>query len=583
MSQQYSSIRTVPEHSVSFMAAISGGKSVIFRDYLFLTGEGWLIAVGYPFGSPHDAREFFAALTDMAEKTQAGDYWAIAPEMPQELQPHVDETDVYYVLPVHFPVPAKVRGPVRKAANSLTVDEGKVFTAAHRRLWAEFLRRKDFKPHVHELFARTASMLAAPGTDVRLLNAWDAGGDLAACCVMDYSPQEFSSYIIGAHSRENYTPHATDLLFAMMLENARKSGKRYIHLGLGVNDGIRRFKEKWGAVKTLPYQAASWKKQNLQAQGRKVKDSRADFLNFSLSALGVGRYGARHQEERESLSDQRDFAMLWKLEKNGKTSWIGGTAHIFRYSFAPSFRNLFQQADTVLFEGPLDAASLEAVTRHGSTLGAGPRLADCLAEQEIQRLERVVRGPEGKLARFLNMAWEKPLDVRRVLAEHRPWSVFFTLYYAFLERNGWRHSVDLEAWEIARSMNRHMVAMESIPDQIASLESVPLERILRFLRCPETWGRKMRQSLRAYLAGDLEKMLGTGTEFPTRTERVISMRDHLFLKVMRPYIERGRAVVLVGTAHMLNLEKMLREDGFRVSKVYPSLLHKIRARMQRMG
>ena len=132
-------------------------------------------------------------------------------------------------------------------------------------------------------------------------------------------------------------------------------------------------------------------------------------------------------------------------------------------------------------------------------------------------------------------------------------------------------------------MNRHIVAMESIPDQIASLESVPLERILRFLRCPETWGRKMRQSLRAYLAGDLEKMLGTGTEFPTRTERVISMRDHLFLKVMRPYIERGRAVVLVGTAHMLNLEKMLREDGFRVSKVYPSLLHKIRARMQRMG
>jgi hypothetical protein len=30
-------------------------------------------------------------------------------------------------------------------------------------------------------------------------------------------------------------------------------GKGYIHLGLGVNSGIRRFKEKWGARPTRSY------------------------------------------------------------------------------------------------------------------------------------------------------------------------------------------------------------------------------------------------------------------------------------------------------------------------------------------
>jgi hypothetical protein len=30
--------------------------------------------------------------------------------------------------------------------------------------------------------------------------------------------------------------------------------KRYIHLGLGVNEGIRRFKAKWGGRPTHPYQ-----------------------------------------------------------------------------------------------------------------------------------------------------------------------------------------------------------------------------------------------------------------------------------------------------------------------------------------
>jgi uncharacterized protein YbaP (TraB family) len=206
-------------------------------------------------------------------------------------------------------------------------------------------------------------------------------------------------------------------------------------------------------------------------------------------------------------------------------------------------------------------------------------MADYLTEEEIRRLERTVRGPEGRLADFLNMTWKKPADVRRILAEHRPWSAFFTLYYAFLERNGWRHSVDLEAWETAHDMGRHVTWMESIDDQIESLESVPLERILALLRSPETWPARMRQSLDAYLAGDLEKMLGTSTEFPTRTERVISARDQIFLDAMRPHVEQGRTAVFVGTAHMFNLERLLREDGFTVTRTYPTLLRKLRARI----
>ena len=40
---------------------------------------------------------------------------------------------------------------------------------------------------------------------------------------------------------------ASDLLLIELIKFSEKHGKRYIHLGLGVNDGIRRFKEKWGA------------------------------------------------------------------------------------------------------------------------------------------------------------------------------------------------------------------------------------------------------------------------------------------------------------------------------------------------
>jgi hypothetical protein len=37
---------------------------------------------------------------------------------------------------------------------------------------------------------------------------------------------------------------------------ARVAGKRSINMGLGINSGVRRFKEKWGAAAFLRYESA---------------------------------------------------------------------------------------------------------------------------------------------------------------------------------------------------------------------------------------------------------------------------------------------------------------------------------------
>ncbi len=583
----------VPEHSLAFMEAMSGGAAVFRDGFLFFAAQDWLLAVGYPLGydpaAPYDPERFLLALDQVIAEKDARRIWAIAPELPARLVPYCEETDAYYILPAANAIPRRLARPVAKAMAALRIEEGREFTAGHRKLWAEFLRRKELKPQVRELFARTPFVLAAPGTDIRLLNAWDGGNNLAACLVMDYAPEDFSVYLIGAHSRTAYTPHAGDALFAAMLASAKQEGKRSIHLGLGVNEGITRFKEKWGGSKAFPYQAAAWERAADASPATVSGGGKEDGLRAAVyTSLLTPR-----TEDRQNVTgtvlfgkrlppEQRPYAMLWRLAKNGKTSWIGGTAHSFRYSFASTFTKLFSGVDTVLFEGLLDAASLAAFGGHGRTRDADtPRVLDFLTEDEICRLERVVRGPRGKLASLLNMAWPDPADVRAILATHRPWSVFFSLYYAYLERHGWTRSVDLEAWEIARTMGREVIGMESVEEQIASLESVPMDRIIRFLRRPDDWKRRMRQSLSAYLAGDLRLMLDTGTEFPTRTNTVIGLRDQRFRERMRPYIEQGRTAVFVGTAHMLNLESMLREDGFSVTQVLPTWKHRLAARFHR--
>jgi len=548
----------VPEHSAGFMAAMSGGEPFQEGPYLFVAAADWLLAVGYPLDrDAYSPQGFSESLRAALRRTKARDVWAIAPALPERLQTHLRDRDRYYILSVESPVPPRLDRLADRASAVLRVEEGTAFTAAHRRLWAEFVGRVALPPNVKELFARTEAVLEN-AAGLRLLNAWDAEGRLAASLLLDTAPRRFLSYLLGAHSRIHYTPHASDLLFREMIAIARREGKAFIHLGLGVNDGIRRFKTKWGGEPGALYEMAEWRE--AERAGAGVGD-----LLRAMAALP--RQPLSKSEYLAALPPQRRFAMLWEVEKAGRRAWIGGTAHFFCCSFENSLRKRFAQVDRVLFEGPLDPASLEAVAQAGRTPDPEtPRLSALLCEAEIRNLERVVCGPRGAWARFFGVAQPDPPDVRSLLANARPWMAFFALWSGYLARRGWNQSVDLEAWHLAHETGKVVIAMETIPEQIETLDQISLARIVNFLRHCGRWRGYARHNARAYLKGDLEGMMGTSTEFPSRTERVINRRDAIFLERMRPHLEAGRCAVFVGTAHMLDLRRMLAEEGFTVRR-----------------
>jgi len=562
----------VPEHSPAFMSAMSGGNFFVRGDYCFLAEQDWLMALGYPLRNAYSPEVFEAALRIALEQTGAQDCWCIAPELPPRLIPHQVDADDFFLLPASAVAPVRLCRPLERARACLLVDMTTRFSPQHRRLWSEFTARTPLRPNARELFARTEQVMGTPG--LMLLNAWDEEKRLAACLLLDFAPKRFVSYLIGAHSRGHYTPYASDLLIATLLDEARKHGKDYIHLGLGVNEGIRRFKRKWGAVPALPYRMAAWKEEPAR-QGAKLGD-----LLYALAASEPAEGLPRH----EILSfepPQRPFAMLWAMEKNGKHSWIGGAAHFFCCSFERSFRRLFRQVDTILLEGPLDEESLNVVARSGRTPCPDvPRVGPLLTEDEIRVLERVVRGPEGFWPRLLNMEAKNPADVRYYLEHTHPWCALFSLWTSFLERQGWKHSVDLEIWRLGHAMGKTVIAMESLEEQIASLESVTVERVAKFFRNARQWKRYIKRNTAAYLAGDLMAMMGTSTEFPTRTEIVINRRDQRFRERMRPFLEAGNCAVFVGTAHMLGLRPMLEEDGFRLRQIMPTWRHALRAKLR---
>ena len=93
-----------------------------------------------------------------------------------------------------------------------------------------------------------------PGAPL-ILEARDAAGRLAAFDIATCAAGEFAFYLFNFRAPECYVPGASDLLLARLIELARAAGKRTLNLGLGINAGVRGFKEKWGATPFLPHVA----------------------------------------------------------------------------------------------------------------------------------------------------------------------------------------------------------------------------------------------------------------------------------------------------------------------------------------
>lgn len=250
----------VPEHIPALMAGVSAAQPFLLGDYLCLAKENWLIFVGYPLYGPFSAAECASAVAEARALCRPQVLWFIGPEVPAALAAGCRnrQSDVYYRLALPAQIKSALRREVRVAAAALTVSAGRTFTAEHRALTDELMARAALPPMVAGLYRAMPDYVAcSPGAVV--LEARDAAGRLVAFSVVERAAAAFDVYVLGAYSRRVYVPHASDLLCAAMIERAQAAGKGWLNLGLGVNAGIRRFKEKWGGVPYLAYEFCEWR------------------------------------------------------------------------------------------------------------------------------------------------------------------------------------------------------------------------------------------------------------------------------------------------------------------------------------
>jgi len=246
----------VPEHIVSLMALISKGDPFLIEDHLGLVKDNWLILVGYPLDQLFSQQRSEKIIEQVLEKFRPEILWFIGPEIPAFLLNTCQEreTDQYYRLDLEkVKVKASLQRAVDKTSQELTIERGHSISREHAALISELLKREKLPPRVRELY-RAMPDYVGPSSTAYVLNARDKKGKLCAFYVVDLAAEKFTTYVLGTYSKKNYVPHASDLLFLEMIKLSREHMKNTIDLGLGVNQGIRRFKEKWGGVPSLRYE-----------------------------------------------------------------------------------------------------------------------------------------------------------------------------------------------------------------------------------------------------------------------------------------------------------------------------------------
>lgn len=245
----------IPEHLIDYVVSVSGAEPYLFQNYLCYKRDETLIFIGYPLGETFDEKHMEASLNAASKAMKPRILSLIAPTIAKRgarmIQQH---SDFYYRLDLgNLVVPPKVHNMVRRASKEISVEYGNTWQTSNEALVAEFLATHQVSEESRHIFTRIHEYVAS-SKSAHLLNALDREGRLIACDVADYGSRDYAFYMFNFASTEHYMPGASDLLFSEIIAAALEKGKKFVNLGLAINDGVTFFKQKWGGVPFLNHE-----------------------------------------------------------------------------------------------------------------------------------------------------------------------------------------------------------------------------------------------------------------------------------------------------------------------------------------
>ncbi len=271
--------------------------------------------------------------------------------------------------------------------------------------------------------------------------------------------------------------------------------------------------------------------------------------------------------------------LLWKIEKDGaKPSYLFGTIHLSDprvMKLPPAASKAFDGAQTVVIEAA-DIADRNAFLRIQleqpdlMLFTDGTTLQSHLPEERRADIERKLSERGIVLAAMNRM---------------KPWVLSSLLISTTCERERKAKGelfLDERLAAEAKEQGREVKGLESIAEQLAAMNSLPLDFHIRNFIATVDYGDKIEDSMETtialYLHGDVGMIVPalrrivpddlSDADYALFQKVILTDRNHLMADRAAPLLEKGSVFMAIGALHLPGQEgviELLRKKGYRLT------------------
>jgi len=283
----------------------------------------------------------------------------------------------------------------------------------------------------------------------------------------------------------------------------------------------------------------------------------------------------------EAEASENSGALLWKIERNGRPpSYLYGTVHLTDErvtKLSPAVEQALGQAKTIALE--VSDISEKAT----STVIA--QSAPLVMFTDGRRLDRLLTDAEYEAVKKIISRSGLPSDLAALF---KPWIVTMILSVSDCERTSVQQGarvLDMKIAEIGKARGLQVVGLETIPEQLQALASVPEAQQLDMLRASLKFADRTNDLMETLVQLYLERKISAAMPFQIALARQVGIADDAFagfqqkLLVDRnvkmrtaaePLLEEGGVLIAIGALHLpgkQGLVALLREAGYTVTPI----------------
>jgi len=262
----------------------------------------------------------------------------------------------------------------------------------------------------------------------------------------------------------------------------------------------------------------------------------------------------------KSSDTNRPIEHTYFVQKGEASSLIVGTLHATPSSHRDFLKPHLRSVKTLLLEVSPHELELKDRMLFDFARRTDLSLNQLLSEQDVQRVRKALPLKYRLLPKY------------RALTE-TPWIVRLLIIRKIFDRNMWR-PVEAHAYEAAQELGLPTIGLETLREQYEAMAALDQQYILESLRTIHTFEESYKVTIDIYYRGDLgeiDKLLYSDNPHYAVARRMAEIRNGMILQRMMPFLEEGGVAILLGIAHCPSLFRELRDLGFSIEKMTPSI------------